>query len=107
MRTTITIDNALLDEAKERATRGGKTLSGLIGDALRAELHGKPLHRPKPFRLVTFGRGGVRPGVNLERLGDLLVEEDNLRFVQQLGRTEPWRRHDSSRRKRPRVRASA
>jgi hypothetical protein len=106
MRTTITIDNILLAQAKERATRGGKTLSGLIGDALRAELHRKPLHSPKPFRLVTFGRGGVRPGVNLERLGHLLDEEDNLRFLQQLGR-EPRRRHDSSRRKRPRVHASA
>jgi hypothetical protein len=107
MRTTISVDDTLLAQAKERAARAGKTLSGLIRDALHAELHRQQPHSPKRFRLITFGGGGVQPGVNLERLGDLLDEEDNLRVSRQLGRPAARRQRDSSRRQRPRVRASA
>lgn len=98
MRTTITIENTLLADVKERAARAGKTVSGLIREALCAELHRKPLRKAKPFRLVTFGGSGVRPGVNLERLGDLLDEEDNLKLLRQLGPAKPWSRRDPSRR---------
>lgn len=107
MRTTVTIEEALLAQAKERAARSGKTLSAVVEDALRAELHRKPPRSLKPFRLITCGGSGVQPGVNLERLGDLLDEADTRSFLRQLGRSGAGRRGDSSRRKRPRVRASA
>ena len=38
MRTTIAIDERLFTRARQAAVRSGKTLSALIGDALRAEL---------------------------------------------------------------------
>jgi hypothetical protein len=66
MRTTITIDDELLRAAKQRAAATGKTLSEVVEAALRDSLVSRPA-RASAFRLrlVSAGRGGVRPGVEL------------------------------------------
>ena len=80
MRTTITIDEHLLAEAKQAAARTGRTLTAVIEDALRQALSQAPrAGREKPVRLPTFGRGGARPGVDLNStaaLMDLMDESD-------------------------------
>jgi hypothetical protein len=80
MRTTITIDEHLLAEAKQAAARTGRTLTAVIEDALRQALSpAAPAAKDKPVRLPTFGRGGVRPGVDLNSsvaLLDLMDEPD-------------------------------
>jgi len=76
MRTTITIDDSLLARARRVASRNGKTLSALIGDALRAELARRQKPTSEAFRLVTFRGSGGRPEVDLDRTSALMVAED-------------------------------
>jgi hypothetical protein len=67
MRTTVRLDDALLKEAKVRAAEQGITLTQLIDESLRERLAARPRQgKAKPFRLTTYGRGGTRPGVNLD-----------------------------------------
>ena len=67
MRTTIRLDDRLLAEAKQYAAESGRTLPGLIADALRVVLarrHGRPASEPD--RLTTVGGTGTQPGVDLD-----------------------------------------
>lgn len=80
MRTTIRLDDQLLSDAKHLAVRTGRTLTAVIEDALRETLRrsGAPQDRP-PFELITFGEGGVQPGVDLDdsaALLDLMESDD-------------------------------
>lgn len=67
MRTTITIDDHLLMEAKARAAATGRTLSAVVEDALRASL---VLRRDGAERrdvpLPSFGGSRLRRGVDLD-----------------------------------------
>jgi hypothetical protein len=79
MRTTVRLDDNLLLEAKIRAAEQGITLTQLIDESLRERLSARP--RPqklKPFRLLSYGKNGVRPGVNLDdnRAVRDLMDED-------------------------------
>jgi len=73
MRTTISIDDQLLAEAKETAARSGRTLGAIVEDALRASLTRQRKHRArKPLNLPTFDGGGLQPGVDLDGNAGLL-----------------------------------
>jgi hypothetical protein len=64
MRTTVSIDDALLERAKKRARERAITLGALIEDALRRELaadRAAPNGPPVPV----FHGTGARPGVDL------------------------------------------
>lgn len=65
MRTTITIDDDLYRRAKERAARTGRTVSGLIEDAVRAALKPRRHAGVEMEPLPVFGGSGVMPGVDL------------------------------------------
>lgn len=73
MRTTIRLDDDLLHDAKQAAAASGRTLTGLIEDALREALAKR--HTPRagaPVDLPTFGGGGLQPGVDLDDNAALL-----------------------------------
>lgn len=73
MRTTIRLDDALLVEAKRHALESGTTLTAVIEEALRDALRAKDNHPPPaPFKMLTFGGGGLRPGVDLDDSAALL-----------------------------------
>lgn len=73
MRTTIHLPDALLDQARRRALETGRTLTGVIEDALRESLAGKRAGKmASPVRLTTFGGKGLRPGVDLDDGASLL-----------------------------------
>jgi hypothetical protein len=82
MRTTVRLDDDLLREAKIRAAEQGISLTQLIDESLRERLSARS--RPKkgePFRLRSYGKGGVRPGVNLDdnrAVRDLMDEDASL-----------------------------
>ncbi len=63
MRTTISIDEHLLAEARERARRRRQTLGQYIEDALRREF-GRVSAQAPPVPVFSGGRG-PRPGVDL------------------------------------------
>jgi len=67
MRTTISLDDELLRRAKRAAADRGSTLSEVIADALRADLHGAAAEHTEPFAMTTyFGEGGTHPDVDID-----------------------------------------
>ncbi len=67
MRTTVRLDDALVEQAKREAERCGETLTALIERGLRLVLAqgGKPARRTRVSLPVCRAGGGVLPGVNL------------------------------------------
>jgi hypothetical protein len=73
MRTTIRLDDHLLQRAKASAAATGQTLTALIEEALREKLARRPASpRRKPVKLRTFKGHGLRPGVDLDDSAALL-----------------------------------
>ena len=58
MRTTISIDDSLLERLKRRAAERGTTVSRLIEESVRLADRAAKADAPSPFELVTYGRGG-------------------------------------------------
>jgi hypothetical protein len=74
MRTTIRLDDALLDRARREATRRGETLTALIERGLRLAL-ASPAKRSRRRHVeipVCREGGGTLPGVDLDDSATLL-----------------------------------
>jgi hypothetical protein len=74
MRTTVRLDDALLDRARLEAARRGETLTALIERGLRLAL-ANPHRRPGRIRVeipVCREGGGTLPGVDLDDSAALL-----------------------------------
>jgi metal-responsive CopG/Arc/MetJ family transcriptional regulator len=74
MRTTVDIQDDLLIQLKQRAARSRRPLRELIEDAIRASLarSEEARDRTDSQRVVTFKGRGVRRGVNLDSMRELL-----------------------------------
>ena len=73
MRTTIRLDEHLLQAAKLHAAASGKTLTAVLEQALRESLARRSAATtPERLRLKTFRGGGVRAGVDLDDSASLL-----------------------------------
>jgi hypothetical protein len=59
MRTTLIIDDDLLEQAKLRAAELNQTVSDVVNNALR-ECLGRPARAAAPFSLITYGRCAKR-----------------------------------------------
>ena len=75
MRTTIRLEDGLLEQAKQEARRRGETLTALIEQGLRHEL--AKAKGVKPRRRIELPvskcTGGVMPGVDLNNNASLLA----------------------------------
>ncbi len=71
MRTTLNIDDQLLNLVKHQAVEQGISLSAVIENLLRQTLL-KPSAERKSVRLVTAAGSGVKPGVDLDNGRSLL-----------------------------------
>ena len=82
MRTTITLDDRLLDQLKRRAAESGTSVSKLVEQAVRLFVRTpRPSASPQSFELVTFGAGGRFSRQNIDKTAALLEGEDLERFV--------------------------
>jgi hypothetical protein len=73
MRTTIRLNDDLLDQAKQAAMTSGRTLTAIIEDALRQTLSRKYLApKNQKISLISSGAGGLCPGVDIDRTAELL-----------------------------------
>jgi hypothetical protein len=74
MRTTVRLDDSLLDRAKREAERRGETLTGLIERGLRLVLANPEKRRRRPHVEIPVcrERGGTLPGVDLDDSAALL-----------------------------------
>jgi plasmid stability protein len=80
MRTTINLDEQLLKEAKMLAAATGRSLTDIVEEALRERLaRRREYQKRERVPLVTFGGGGIRPGVDLNDSAGLLeiMEQDD------------------------------
>lgn len=80
MRTTITIDDDLLEDLKRRAAESGTTVSRLIEDSVRLAAARPRDARVGRFKLVTYGRGGRFTDLDVNRTSLLLESEDVERY---------------------------
>jgi hypothetical protein len=81
MRTTVRLDDALLDQAKREAAKRHETLTSLIEQGLRLILAQSRSPRRKRPRIVlpASGAGGLQPGVDLSNSATLLDFMENIR----------------------------
>jgi hypothetical protein len=76
MRTTLTLDADVAERLKTEMRRSRRSLKATINDALRRGLTaaGKP---PRPPRFVVQPHAfGARPGIDLDRMNQLVDELD-------------------------------
>jgi hypothetical protein len=81
MRTTIRLEDGLLEQARAEAKRRGETLTALIEEGLRHELAKSKEVKPRPkIELpVSKQEGWVMPGVDLsDNAGLLAILEEGL-----------------------------
>ena len=81
MRTTITIDERLFSQLKQRAAESGTSVSRLIENAVRLSAR-TPVStaREEPFELITFGAGGRFSRHNIDKASALFEVEDLERY---------------------------
>lgn len=84
MRTTIAVDDHLLETAKEEARRRGMTLGQFVEEALRSLLAERARTEHTPEVPVFRGGTGVRPGVDVTSTRALLEALDEGRTIEQL-----------------------
>jgi hypothetical protein len=74
MRTTVRLEDGLLEQAKREAARRGETLTGLIEEGLRLALAQRRVERRKPVKLpVSDTAGGTYPGIDINNTAALLA----------------------------------
>ena len=72
MRTTISVDDELLKEAKKVAAASGRNLNQVVEEALRETLARRRDSSKRPYiTLRTFKGTGVRPGVDIDNSASL------------------------------------
>ncbi|MBL8919437.1 MAG: hypothetical protein JNJ54_11285 [Myxococcaceae bacterium] len=70
MRTTVDLDKRLLARVRARAEHAGLTVSQWLERAARRELDEASTKKPRAFRLITAGEGGLRPGFTWSHLDE-------------------------------------
>jgi hypothetical protein len=83
MRTTITLNDRLLERLKKRAAESGTSVSGLIERAVQLLLQASASQQRDRFDLVTFGEGGQFTTLNIDKTAALLEADDVERFARQ------------------------
>lgn len=72
MRTTVRLDNDVFQAVQTLASLAGRTVDEFVEDALRKQLAlGETSQRNCDLPFRTDGRGGLRPGVSLDRSASL------------------------------------
>ena len=78
MRTTVRLDDQLLEKAKQYALTHGTTFTAIVEDALREKLMSRPqLNKQSPIKLKTVTGKGVNAGIDLDDSASLLDLMDN------------------------------
>ena len=82
MRTTLNINDALLDELRVRAHETGRPMNATIEEVLRRGLAGKT--PPRKVRQAKTFKVGIKPaylGMSMNQLYDQLEAESTLKFA--------------------------
>ncbi len=78
MRTTIRIDDNILNEAKKAALASNITLSDIVETAIKEFLsQRRPKSKREPVKIITYRGRGLKPGVDLDDSASLLDVMEN------------------------------
>lgn len=80
MRTTISLDDRLGERIRRAAADRGLSVSAFIACVLDNELKRTDEVPATPFHLVSVGKGGVYPGIDLDKPRTLLVADDEASY---------------------------
>ena len=84
MRTTLTIDDGLLRQLRQKALDSSKPFKQVVNETLRAGLH-PPLNSPRePYRCPTFSIGALAPGIDLSKATLLAAQLDDDALIDKL-----------------------
>ena len=86
MRTTLTIDDQLLENLKAAALRAGKPLKQVVNEALRLGLENLDKPTARPYRIEPVSMGLPRSDMDLNRalqLADALEDDALARKLEQ------------------------
>lgn len=72
MRTTLTLDEDVAAKLKATARRTGRAFRDVVNETLRRGLMAARPAERRPFRVRTRSLGGLRPGLSLDNIGELL-----------------------------------
>ena len=80
MRTTVNVDDRVIERAKAAAVGRGVTLGEVVEDALLTYFSGSENVIAPPFRLHTVRGQLVQPDLDLNRTSALLMLDDELAY---------------------------
>jgi len=73
VRTTLTLDEDVAARLKATARRTGRAFRDVVNETLRQGLMAaRPAQQRRPFRVKTRSLGGLRPGLALDNIGEVL-----------------------------------
>ena len=81
MRMTITLDEQLAKQVRREAAARGMSVSAFIAGTLDDALKRTKPQEPPPFHLVTVRGVHPRPGIDLDRVRALEVQDDGAGFA--------------------------
>ncbi len=85
MRTTLTLEPDVALKLKKRMAEQKLTLKDAINQALRIGLETPESKRKKPFKVEPFALG-VLPGIDLDKMNQLLDQLEVEHYIQKFGR---------------------
>jgi len=74
VRTTLTLDDDVAAKLKAAARRSGRAFRDVVNDTLRRGLMTDRAAKRSPFQVQARGLGGLRPGLHLDNIADLLEQ---------------------------------
>jgi hypothetical protein len=84
MRTTLTIDEGLLRQLRQKALDSGKPFKQVVNETLRAGLE-KPAGAARPrYVCPTFSTGPLPPGVDLTKANQLAAALEDEELIKKL-----------------------
>jgi hypothetical protein len=84
MRTTLTIDDGLLRQLRQKALDSGKPFKQVVNDTLLAGL-AQPAPRPRqPYRCPTFSVGALAPGADFTKANQLAAALEDGALMEKL-----------------------
>ncbi|MEI6030610.1 MAG: hypothetical protein WCQ20_05515 [Synechococcaceae cyanobacterium ELA739] len=84
MRTTLTIDDGLLRQLRQKALDSGKPFKQVVNETLQAGLNAPVVARREPYRCPSFSIGAVAPGVDLTKANQLAAALDDEALMEKL-----------------------
>jgi hypothetical protein len=80
VRTTLTLDEDVAEKLKAAARKTGRPFREVVNDALRRGLLTAPRRTTRePFHITPRSLGGLRTGVRLDNVGELLEQVEGTR----------------------------